>query len=115
MPKKQASNTNQPPAAPPTAQHDLPAIIAAMIAGDSLPGTHPPAALADASDYFAAVAMRTDPAAILGLCLLRMEDLYRRSLNTEDLATCRAIVNDQVKLSKMMAEYDFAPPGQADK
>ena len=31
-----------------------------------------------------------------------------RALTAADLTTCRAIVNDQVKLSKMMAEYDFS-------
>ena len=106
MPKPTNSKPSQP-AQPPAPTHDLPSVVHAMIVGDSLPGTHPPAALADAADYFAAVAQRTDPAALVGLNLLRMEDQYRRALAADDIKTCLAIASKQIELAETMTKYDF--------
>lgn len=99
-------------------------IVDLMIQGNSLPAIHdyiasqggdPARDIADAHEYFAAVAVRSKPQAVIGMVLEGYRDIYRQALAVGDLPTARGCLKDMQSLAIKIAEYDMEEPNDAEK
>lgn len=99
-------------------------IVDLMIKGNSLPAIHdyiasqggdPARDIANAHEYFAAVAVRSKPQAVIGMVMEGYRDIYRQALTVGDLPTARGCLKDLQALAIKMAEYDMEEPQEAQE